>query len=204
LLLSQTISFPDGASLLFPTFNRLPRTGGALKQSGTVLTVGVGQRTSNTVQITEGATVTSVEWNGRQPQSVMASQAQAVLVQAAQSGHDHVTINLGASTALATASVSDPAPSTGQIREASLQVHAFRALRTSGTAVQTGTVLNVSVTSRKVNDVVISSSNLGQTVQVEWGNSGPRTFSGVSTIVVDIRNGVKDLVALDNTVAKGP
>jgi hypothetical protein len=196
------VSFPDGTSLLFPTFNRLPRTGGALVQSGTVLTVGVGQRTSNAVQVTEGATVASVEWNGRAPQSV--APFQAALVQAAASAHDRVTINLGASTAVATASVSGPTSSAGQIREASHQVHAFRAPRTSGTAVQTGTILNVSVTSRKTNDVVISSSNLGQTVQVEWGNSGPRMFSGVSMIVVDIRNGVKDLVALDNTVAKGP
>jgi hypothetical protein len=173
-------------------------------QSGTVLTVGVGQRTSNTVQITEGATVATVEWNGRATQSVPASKAQALLVQAAQSGHDHVTINLGASTALAAASVSGPASSTGQLREASHQVHAFRVLRTSGTAVQTGTMLNVSVTSRKTNDVVISSLNFGQTVQAEWGNSGPRTFSGVTTIIVDVRNGVKDLVALDNAVATGP
>jgi hypothetical protein len=180
----------------------LARTGGALMQSGTVLTVGVGQRTSNTVQVTEGPAGASVEWNGRAPQSVAAFQA--VLVQAGQSAHDHVTINLGASTALATASVSDPASSAGQIREASHQVHAVRAPRTGGTAVQSGTVLTISVTSRKINEVAISNCVAGRTVEAEWTGSGPRTFSGVTTIVVDIRNGTKDLVALDNAVAKGP
>jgi hypothetical protein len=171
-------------------------------QSGRILTVGVGQRTSNTVQITDGGFAASVEWNGRAPQSP--GPFEALLVQAAASAHDHVTINLRPSIALATASVSGPASSTGQLHEASHQVHGFRIFRTSGTAVQSGVVLSVSVTSRKVNDVVISSSNLGQTVHVEWGNSGVRTFSGVSTIVVDIRNGVKDLVALDNTAPTGP
>ena len=54
LLLSRGVAFPDGSSFVFPTFTRLPRTGGALIQSGTALTVGVGQRTSNTVQVTDG------------------------------------------------------------------------------------------------------------------------------------------------------
>ena len=167
-----------------------------------VLTLGVGQARSNTALITEGGTEATVEWNGRPSRQVAGFQA--ILVQAAQSKHDRVTFNLGAATALATASPSSPTATTGLIREGPHQVHAFRIARTSGTAVQTGTVLNISVTSRKISDVAISSWNFGQTVQAEWNHSGLRTFSGVSTIVVDIRNGTKDLVALDNAAAKGP
>ena len=43
LLLSQQVFFPDGSHVVFPLFTRLPRTGGTALQSGTALTVGVGQ-----------------------------------------------------------------------------------------------------------------------------------------------------------------
>ena len=43
---SQTVSFPDGASITFPTLVNLPRTGGVFMQTGTVLAIGVGERLS--------------------------------------------------------------------------------------------------------------------------------------------------------------
>ena len=55
LLLSRQVSFPDGTSFIFRTFLRLPRTGGVSEQSGTILGIGVGQPTTNTVQVTETA-----------------------------------------------------------------------------------------------------------------------------------------------------
>jgi hypothetical protein len=41
-------------------------------------------------------------------------------------------------------------------------------------------------------------------VQPQWNGSGVHTFTGVSTIIVVIRNGTNDFVGLDNAVAKGP
>ena len=55
LLLSQSqkVSFPDGISIVFPIFMHLPRTGGVSAQTGTVLGIGVGQSTTNMVQVTD-------------------------------------------------------------------------------------------------------------------------------------------------------
>jgi hypothetical protein len=81
-------------------------------------------------------------------------------------------------------------------------VPALRSLRTSGTAVQAGTLLTITVTGRKINAVTIENS--GQTVQAEWNGGALHSFKGVNTIIVDVRNGSKDFVALDSVVAKGP
>ena len=100
LLLSRQVPFPDGTSFSFPTFVWLPRTGGALIQSGTALTVGVGQRTSNTVNIAQaGGGAAAVEWNGRPQHSITG--VQAILVQAGNAAHDQIKINLTGSTAVA-------------------------------------------------------------------------------------------------------
>jgi hypothetical protein len=200
-LLSRTVSFPDGASFIFPTFQRLPRTGGALLQSGTALTVGVGQRTSNTVHVSGlGGGTASVEWNGRAPHSVTG--VQKILVQAASSGADLVTINLGHTTAVASASAPDMLSTVKFARDVSHPVHALRSPRTSVTAVQTGTVLTITDTSRKITELAVS--NFGQHVQLEWRGSSLPSFMDVSRIIVNITNGRKDFVALDNAAAKGP
>jgi hypothetical protein len=200
LLLSRQVTFPDGSSFIFPLFMHLPRTGGALIQSGTALTLGVGQRTSNTVNITnQGSGAESVEWNGRAAHEVPA--VQAILVQAAGSRHDQITINLVNSTAMAVAS----APTaTGFAKAVSHPIHVLSRPRTGGTAVQTGSVLTITVTSRKINTVAVESWNHGQMVEAHWNGGVLQTFSGVDTIIVDIRNSTNDFVALDNAVAKGP
>ena len=65
LLLSRQVSFPDGTSIIFPTFAHLPRTGGVSEQSGSVLSIGVGQPATNTVQVTDlGQGRIQAEWNG--------------------------------------------------------------------------------------------------------------------------------------------
>jgi hypothetical protein len=207
LLLSRQVPFPDGTSFSFPTFMRLPRTGGALIQSGKALTVGVGQRTSNTVNIAEeGGGAAAVEWNGLPQHSITG--VQAVLVQAGTAAHDKIKINLTGSAAVAGA-MSVPAfeasaTAPGHASPASHAVNAVRGPRTGGTAVQIGTVLTISVTARKINAVTIESWNSGQMVQAEWNGGDQHSFTGVSTIIVDVRNGSKDFVALDNVVAEGP
>jgi hypothetical protein len=172
-----------------------------LIQSGTALTVGVGQRSSNTVNITDGGSgAATVEWNGRAPHSVMAFQA--ILVQAATSRRDRITINLGSSTALATAGATTAATPTA--RTHSQVIHALRSPRTGPIAVQTGTVLDINVTARKINQLAIENWNFGHMVQAQWSGSGVHTFTDVSTIIVVIRNGTNDFLALDNAVVKGP
>lgn len=189
--LSLAVSFPDGSSFIFPTFPQLPRTGGTMLQSGTALTVGVGQRTRNTVHLSgQGGGAGSVEWNGRAPH--LFTGVQAILVQAASSRRDLITIHLSSTTTVASASASD----MGSSPQGSHLVHALRSPRTSGTAIQTGTVLTFTDTSRKITELAIS--NFGQRVQLEWRGSAMPSFTGVSTIIVNISNGMKDFVALDN------
>jgi hypothetical protein len=201
-LLSRTVSFPDGASFIFPTFLRLPRTGGALIQSGTALTVGVGQRTSNTVRIENSVAGTpSVEWNGRAPHLVAGFQA--ILVQAGRATSDRIRIDLGSMSAMAAASTSSTTTAMGSERAHSHVLHAFRTSRTGVVAIQTGTVLTINDTARKINQLAIESWNFGHMVQPQWNGSGVHTFTDVNTIIVVIRNGNRDFVALDNAVAKG-
>ena len=69
--------------------------------------------------------------------------------------------------------------------------------RTSGIAVQSGSVLTVTVNKRTSNTVEISDSG-GGAVAVEWNGGAVHLFTGVATIVVDTQNARKDLVALDD------
>jgi hypothetical protein len=207
LLLSQQVSFPNGASFIFPSFLRLPRTGGAMLQSGTALTVGVGQPTTNTAHIGfDGIGGATVEWNGRSPHSVTG--VRSVLVQAGRAGSDQVTFHLTTATPFVSAA-HGPAPATAA-SAASHPVQTLRlgAPRTGGTAVQSGSILTCTITSPRINNVVIntvpSSSGTSPDVQVEWNGGSVHNFMGVDTIIVDIKNGRRDLVALDNAAAKGP
>ena len=93
LLLSRQLSFPDGTSFIFPTFMRLPRTGGVSRQSGTILGIGVGQRTTNTVQVTDdGQGGIQAEWNGGPVHSFTGIRAS--IVQTGGSRHNQITFNL--------------------------------------------------------------------------------------------------------------
>jgi hypothetical protein len=203
LLLSQQVFFPDGSHVVFPLFSRLPRTGGTALQSGTALTVGVGQPTTNTAVFQSvGAGTLTVEWNGRQPRSFTG--VDATLVQIAGARRDEVTFHLTnprtSGTAIATGLV-DATP-TVSAKTLAHPVHdlGLRS-RTSGTAVQSGSVLTITVTAPKLSTVEISSLNFGQAVQAEWNGGAVHDFSGVSTIIVDLKNGRKDLVGLDVAAA---
>jgi len=198
-LLSQLVFFPDRFSYSFPTFIHLPRTGGVSLQSGTTLTVGVGQRTTNKVLATlDGVGDAQAEWNGRAVHSFMG--VQATLVQIGAASRDEVEFHLTnprtGETGIAIGQfLATPASSAKTVAHT---VHPFRLKnRTSGTAVQSGSLLTISVTAPKINTVEISTLNFGQVVQAEWNGGAIHNVSGVSTIIVDIKNGRKDLVGLD-------
>jgi hypothetical protein len=72
--------------------------------------------------------------------------------------------------------------------------------RTGGTAVQTGSLLTVTVNRSKTNVVQITNEGAGN-VQVEWNGGPVHSFAGVDTIVVDTRNARKDQVTLTDRVS---
>jgi hypothetical protein len=206
VLLSRQVAFPDGSSQVFPLSSRLPRTGGVPIQSGTALTIGVGQPKSNAVQLTlDGAGGAQAEWNGGPVHSFTG--VQDTLVQIGRARFNQVTFNLNGPRTGGTSFATGLLATTPEVSTETLAhtVHADRLrFRTSGTAVQSGTVLTVTVNAPKSNTVEISSLNSGQVVQAEWNGGAVHNFSGVSTIIVDTTTGQSDLVALDITAAKGP
>jgi hypothetical protein len=205
--LSQFVSFPDGSRFAFPVIVQVTRTGGTALQSGAALSIGVAQRTTNTVQITSnGEGAATVEWNGRPPRSFTG--VEATLVQAGAARQDLVTFHLtnprtGGTAIAAGQIVTTP---TASARTLARSAHSLRSqsARTSGIAVQTGSVLTITVSSPKIDVVEISSWNFGRLVRAEWNGGAVRSFSGVNTIIVDIRNDTKDLVGLDVATGKAP
>jgi hypothetical protein len=174
-LLSQTVSFPDGSSVVIPAFLRLPRTGGVSMQSGTLVEIGVGQSNGNAVEVDDkGKGAVIAEWNGEPVHSFTG--ASSIAIQARRAANDQITFHLAGPQA----SVSTQAASTR---------------RTSGTAVQTGTVLTVTV-DKPISNTVLISNEGGGAVQVEWNRGTVHSFSGVETIVVDTHKGTSELVAL--------
>jgi hypothetical protein len=197
LLLSRQVSFPDGTSIIFPTFPHLPRTGGVSEQSGTVVGIGVGQRTTNTVQVTDlGQGGIEAEWNGG-PVHTFTGIGSSV-IQTERSGRNQITFNLssqrtGPAAVLVGSQVPTEAVSASEERH---PVNA-RVQRTSGAAVQSGSMLTVTVDRATTNIVEISNDGAGA-VEVEWNGGAVHPFSGVESIVVDTRNATNNLVALDD------
>ena len=198
LLLSRQVSSPDGTSFIFPTFTHLPRTGGVSEQSGTVLGIGVGQRKTNTVQVTEdGQGGIQAQWNGGPVHSFTGIRSS--VIQTERSRSNQITFNLTSTrtspTALAVGlQVTTDAvlPSEGANPQ---QLRDLKALRTSGSAVLSGSVLTVIVDKHTTNTVEISNSG-GGAVAVEWNGGSVHSFEGIATIVVDTQNARNDLVAL--------
>ncbi len=197
LLLSRQVSFPDGVSFRFPTFPSLPRTGGVFEQSGAVLGIGVGQATTNTVQVAdEGQGRIQAHWNGGSVHSLTG--VQATVIEAHRARSNQITFNLTPLRTGPTALAVGPLVPTDAAL-ASEGRHPLRSLakRTSGFAVQSASVLTVIVDKRTTNAVEISNSG-GGAVEVEWNGGVVHSFTGVATIVVDTQNARKNLVALDD------
>jgi hypothetical protein len=198
LLLSRQVSFPDGTSFIFPTFLHLPRTGGVSEQSGTFVGIGVGQRTTNTVQVTDdGQGDIQAEWNGGPVHSFTGTSSS--VIQTERSRRNQITFSLtGSRTGPTAFAVGSHVPtdavllSEGAHRE---KVDVVKAPRTSGVGVQSGSLLTVTVNKRTTNTVEISNSG-GGAVAVEWNGGAVHSFSGIATIVVDTKNARNDLVAL--------
>ncbi len=198
LLLSRQVSFPDGTSFIFRTFLHLPRTGGVSEQRGTVLGIGVGQLTTNTVQVTEeGQGGIQAQWNGGPVHSFTGIRSS--VIQTERSRSNQITFNLTSTrtspTALAVGSqvpTDAVLPSEGANPQ-KLRVPEVR--RTSGSAVLSGSILTVIVDKRTTNTVERSNSG-GGTVAVEWNGGTVHPFERIATIVVDTQNARNDLVAL--------
>jgi hypothetical protein len=152
----------------------------------------------NTVNITDqGSGAHSVEWNGNSAHEI--SGVHTILVQAARAGHDKINIQLGSMIDLASAV---PSASTGRTRTDSVAIRAVKG-RTSGTAIQTGSLLTIKVTSPKINTIALESWNNGLMVDAKWNGGGVHSFSGVETIVIDIKNSSRAFVGLDEVVTQG-
>jgi hypothetical protein len=192
---SQTVSFPDGASVVFPTFNRLPRTGGVFAQTGSLLNIGVGQSTTNNVHVTDDSSGdVTAEWNGAPAH--MLTGVDSTVIQLQKAGRDQVTINLtGPRTGPAGVAVASLVPTDAASASGHADLAAMTTRRTSGVAVQSGSVLTVTVSALKTNSVEISNEGAGA-VLVEWNGGAVHSFTGVETIVVDTRNARNNLVAL--------
>jgi hypothetical protein len=203
LLLSRQVSFPDGTSFIFPTFLRLPRTGGVSEQSGTVLGIGVGQSKTNNVHVTDdGQGGIQAEWNGGPVHSFTGIRSS--VIQTERSRSNQITFNLtGSRTGPTAVAVGSHVPTDAVLPSEGAHphnTHVVSVRRTSGIAVQSGSVLTVTVNRPRTNTVAISNGG-GGAVAVEWNGGAAHSFAGIATIVVDTRNAGKDLVALHDVIS---
>ena len=197
LLLSRQVSFPDGTSIIFPTFNHLPRTGGVSEQSGTILGIGVGQRTTNAVQMTDdGQGGIQAEWNGGPVHSF--TSINATVIQAQRARRNQITFNLTSPRTGPTAvAVGSQIPTDAALTSEDAPPVRARVQRTSGIGVQSGSVLTVTVNKRRP---IRWRSAIAAGALSRWNGTVVLSTPsrGVETIVVDTKNAVKDLVALDD------
>jgi hypothetical protein len=198
VLLSSLSSAHRERVLVFPfplpSPNRLPRTGGIFVQNGTVLDIGVGQPTTNTVQVTDDhAGHVQAEWNGGPVHSLTG--VATIVVQAEWARHNQITFNLTGPTALAVVSHTPTAAAPAHEEGSPVRI---KSGRTSGTAVQSGSVLTVTV-NRPASNVVQLTNNGAGNVQAEWNGGTVHSFTGVATLFVDTQNAKKDEVILTDS-----
>jgi hypothetical protein len=162
-----------------------------------MLGIGVGQLTTNTVQLTdEGKGDIQAEWNGGPVQSF--TTVATAVIQAERGRTNQITFKLTsprtspAAIAVGSLAMADAATSHGADPIPHLHV-----ARTSGSAVQTGSLLTVTVNRPKTNIVEITNEG-GGAVQVEWNGGPVDSFGGVEEIIVDTRNARKDQVTLND------
>jgi hypothetical protein len=163
----------------------LPRTGGVSVQTGSELGIGVGQPTANTVQVTDDHVGNvQAQWNGGPLHSFTG--VTTTFIEAERTQFNQVVFNL-------------TSPRTGPAAAAvGTQVTMLSRARTSGIAMQTGSVLTVFV-DRPISNVVQITNAGGGNVQVEWNGVKSHSFAGVATIIVDTSNARKDDIILTDT-----
>jgi hypothetical protein len=177
----------------------LPRTGGVFVQTGSELGIGVGQPTTNTVQVTDDhAGNVQAQWNAG-PNHVLTG-VTTIFIEAERARRDQITVNLTAPRTGPIAVAVASHVSTGAV-PASEQGHPLNVAltgRTSGTAVQSGSLLTVMVNRTKSNLVQIGNEGAGN-VQVEWNGGMVHSFTGVATIVVNASKGTNDDVIVTDS-----
>jgi hypothetical protein len=201
-----------------------PRTGGIAIQSGSVLSCFVGQPKMNMVQvIDDGKGHVEMSWNFGQLQAFTG--VTTTVIQAQRASTDQFTFHLShgdtvtAVAAAAGTTFHQPGPSTGSAAielgphaptdpvSANAKGHPLDIVqhhRTGGTAVQTGSLLTVTVNRPKTNIVQITNCVAGAhagTVEVDWNGGMVHSFTGVATIVVDTHNARKDQVTLTDSTS---
>jgi hypothetical protein len=172
-----------------------PRTGGVAVQSGSVLNCVVGQPRRNLVQVTDdGRGDVEMSWNFGRPQAFQG--IATTVIQAERAGTNQITFSLtGARTSPTAVAVGSIAATNAVAAGGGSHPLRLRVARTGGIAVQTGSLLTVTVNRPKTNIVQINNEGAGA-VQVEWNGGPVHSFSGVETIVVDTKNARKDQVTL--------
>jgi len=172
----------------------LPRTGGISVQSGTGVFVGVGQPTTNTAQVTDdGKGDVEADWNGGKVHSF--SGVATTVIQAERARNNQITFHLtGPRTGPTAVAVGSHLPAdVASSREVGHPLG--RVARTSGAAVQSGSILTV-IVDRPTTNVVQLTNEGGGAVQVEWNGGHVHSFAGIETIVVDTHKATKDQVTL--------
>jgi hypothetical protein len=187
--LMSSVKLPPGGI----TFPRLPRTGGIFIQNGAALGIGVGQRHGNTVQISDdGAGDIQADWNGGPVHSF--NGISTVIVRAERATNNLITIQR------TSPAIGFSAAKLGSAKAAAVTAveHALKlrgAFRTSGIAMQSGTVLAVVVNRPGANTVEVNNEG-GGNVSVEWNGRPAHFFNGVETIVIDTLNGTLNQITL--------
>jgi hypothetical protein len=214
LLLSTTI--PQRDSITW--FPNPPRTGGIALQSGSVLSCLVGRPKGNVVQVTDdGKGDVQMSWNFGQPHAFTGVAMEIIQAERARTDQFTFTLSHGdtvtAAVAAAGSTFHQAGPSTastgielGPHRPAdSVSANggshplaiALRA-RTSGSAVQSGSLLTVTVNRPRTNIVQITEVGAGN-VAVAWNGGAAHSFTGVTTIIVNARHARKDQVTLTHS-----
>jgi hypothetical protein len=175
----------------------LPRTGGVFVQTGSELGIGVGQPTRNTVQVTDDhAGDVQAQWNGG-PNHLLTG-VTTIFIEAERARHDQITFNLTSPPTSPVAVAVGAHVPTGAVPASEEGHPQIIHGRTSGTAVQSGSVLTVMVNRPKSNVVQITNAGEGN-VQVEWNGGTSRSFESVATIVVPASNATKDDIILTDS-----
>jgi hypothetical protein len=195
---SRVLLSSTGSVVFFsPLFHSLPRTGGDFAQTGSMLAIGVGQPKSNAVQITDDSNGhIQADWNAG-PVHTFSAIATTV-IQAERARVNKLTFHLtsprtGPAAVVVGSLVATDAANPGHGQPRDLARHS----RTSGAAVQSGSLLTVTVNRPNI-DVVQINNEGGGAVQVEWNGGAAHSFSGVETIVVHTKNARMDQVTLDD------
>jgi hypothetical protein len=207
------LSAPGSQAGSIVWFHNPPRTGGIAIQSGSVLNCVAGQPRENVVQVVDnGKGNVSMSWNFGHPQTFKG--VTTTIIQAQRAATDQFLFQLNdtvtAVVAGAGSAFQQPGPSTGSAAAAPGSIGSDDAAtpggtghpldivlhhRTGGIAVQSGSLLTVTVDRPRTNVVQITNEGAGN-VQVEWNGGPVHTFSGVAEIVVNARNARKDQVTL--------